>query len=41
MLADFFNILLEAPASAPDYDTGEEHGGRQEDDLQREQCPFL
>src|SRR5437016_13792306 len=41
MLADFFNILLEAPASAPDYDTGEEHGGRQEDDLQIEQCPFL
>ena len=36
MLADFFNILLEAPASAPDYDAGEEHGGRQEDDLQIE-----
>ncbi len=41
MLADFFSILLEAPASAPHYDAGEKHGGRQEDDLQIEQCTFL
>ena len=41
MLADFFSILLEAPASAPHHDAGEKHGGRQEDDLQIEQCSFL
>ena len=33
MLAEFFSILLEAPASAPNHDTGKKHGGRQKDDL--------
>ena len=41
MLADFFSILLEAPASAPDNDAGDHHRGRQEDDLQIQQRSFL
>ena len=40
-LADFFSILLETPASAPDNDAGDHHRGRQEDDLQIQQRSFL
>ena len=41
LLADFFSILLEAPASAPDNDAGDHHRGRQKDDLQIPQGSFL
>ena len=36
-----YRIGLESPASAPDHDAGEKHGGRKEDDLQVEQGSFL